>query len=90
VLVVNKSLALTLTRSLSLFGFSSAPLAAVYRYSAVDLHSIVDAPSQVVSISGFTAGYPPSSITLFLLPSGIPFTRRLYLPATALAFLHPS
>lgn len=81
VMVINKSLTQTLASSLALSGFSPAPLAAVYRYSAADLHSIVHEPSQVVASNGFTADYPASSITLYVVSSGKPLTPRVYIPA---------
>jgi Glycoside hydrolase family 44 len=80
VMVVNKSLTQTLTSSLGLSGFAPAPLASVYRYSAANLHQIVHQPDQVVTISGFTANYPPQSITLYVLTPGVPLTPRIDLP----------
>jgi hypothetical protein len=83
-MVVNKSLTQTLTSNLALSGFSPAPLASVYRYSAADLQHIVHQPDQVVAAVGFTASYPPQSITLFILPPGVPLTPRAYLPVISL------
>lgn len=80
IMVVNKSLTQTLTSNLSLSGFSPAPLASVYRYSAADLAHIVHRPDQVVTSNGFTADYPPQSITLLVLPTGVPLTPRGFLP----------
>jgi hypothetical protein len=80
IMVVNKSLTQTLTSNLSLTGYSSAPFASVYRYSAADLHHIVHRPDQVVTSAGFTADYPPQSITLFVMQPGVPLNPRAYLP----------
>ncbi len=80
VLVVNKSLTQTLTSHLSLSGFSPSPLAAAYRYSAANLHAIVHQPDPLVTSTGFTASYPPQSLTLFVLMPSVPLTPRAYLP----------
>jgi len=79
-MVVNKSLTQTLTSRLALAGFTPAPLASVYRYSAANLHQIVHQPDQVVTPSGFTATYPPQSITLLVLRPGVPLTPQVDLP----------
>ncbi len=70
VLVVNKSLTQTLTSSLGLSGFTPGSPAAVYRYSSADLQHIVHQPDQAVTSGGFTADYPPQSLTLFVLTPG--------------------
>jgi hypothetical protein len=82
-IVINKSLTASLTSSLSLAGFSPAPSASVYRYSAANLSAIAALPAQPVTAAGFTATYPPQSITLFVLPPGTPLAPqdpRAYLP----------
>src|SRR5579859_3619670 len=80
VMVINKSLTQSFTSRLSLAGFSPAPLASVYRYSAADLSHIIRQPDQPVTLGGFTASFPPQSITLFVMPTGVPLTPRGYLP----------
>ncbi len=79
-IVINKSLTTPLTSSLSLAGFDPGPGAAVYRYSAANLTAIVHLPDQGVTPTGFTATYPPQSITLFVLTPGTPLAPRAYLP----------
>src|SRR5579859_1197053 len=69
IMVINKSLTQTLSSPLALSGFSSTGLASVYQYSTANLSQIVHQADQVVSLTGFTANYPPESITLFVLPA---------------------
>ncbi len=82
-MVINKAPAVSaaLTSTVSLAGFTPAAAASVYRYSAADLHAIVPQPDQPVTASGFTATFPPASITLFVIPTGTPLTPRAYLPS---------
>lgn len=68
VVVINKS-GQNLTGSITLSGYTPAPQAAVYRYTADDLSQIVRLPDQAVSAE-FTADFPPASITLFELSPG--------------------
>ncbi|MBL8059011.1 MAG: glycoside hydrolase family 44 protein, partial [Anaerolineales bacterium] len=79
VLVINKTGG-ALTSTLSLAGFTPAPAAAVYRYSAGNLNAIVRQADQAVSAAGFTAVYPANSLTLVVLPPGVPLDKRVYLP----------
>jgi len=83
IMVINKSLTAALTSSLSLSGFTPGPAAGVYRYSAANLNAIVHLPDQAVTAAGFTATYPPQSITLFVLPASTPLAPRAYLPFLA-------
>ena len=79
VLVINKTGA-ALTSTVALAGFAPAPVAAVYRYSAADLNAIVRGPDQVVGAAGFSAAFPASSLTLFVLPPATPLDQRVFLP----------
>jgi hypothetical protein len=56
------------------------PTARVYRYSAANLVAIVHEPDQVVTVNGFTAVFLACSITLVVVPSGVPLIPRVYLP----------
>ncbi len=80
ILVINKSLTEALTSQVCLAGYQPAPLAGVYRYSAADLNAIVPQPDQIVAPGGFSATFPASSVTLFVLTPGTPLTPRVYLP----------
>jgi hypothetical protein len=81
VMVINKDLTASLTSAVALAGFSPAPNAAVYRYSAANLNAIVHLPDQTVASTGFSATFPPQSITLFVLSPGVPLTPRAFIPA---------
>jgi len=70
IMVINKSLTQALTSSLGVSGFAPGSQAAVYRYSAADLQHIVHQADQAVTSGGFTADYPPQSVTLFVLALG--------------------
>jgi len=72
-MVINKT-SQTLTSTVSLANFQSGGTAQVYRYSSVNLTSITHEADQVVTSSGFTAGFPANSITLFVLSSTPPVT----------------
>lgn len=78
-IVINKTTG-ALTTTLALTGFTPASSAQVYRYSGANLGAIVSQPSQVVNAGGFTATYPASSITLFVIPSASDGTRRIFVP----------
>ncbi|MBI4929002.1 MAG: glycoside hydrolase family 44 protein [Anaerolineae bacterium] len=80
VMVINKTGG-ALTSALSLSGFSPAFSAQVYRYSAANLNAIVEQPAQSVSPTGFTATYPANSVTLLVIPTGIPLDKHIYIPA---------
>jgi hypothetical protein len=55
--------------------------AQVYRYSAANLNAILAQPNQALGPTGFTAAFPPSSITLFVVPLEPPGgLARVYLP----------
>jgi hypothetical protein len=79
ILVINKS-GNSLTSQLTLQGFSPAQSAQVFRYSAANLNAIVTEAGQPVGAQGFTAQYPANSITLFVIPLGVPLDRQVYLP----------
>jgi hypothetical protein len=66
VVVINKSVN-SLTSSISLAGFKPKATASVYRYSSTNLGAIEHAADQPVSESGFSATFPASSITLFVI-----------------------
>jgi len=71
-IIINKT-AQALTSSIALSHFSAATTARVYRYSDANLGAIVRDADQPVGPTGFTATFPPSSITLVVLPaSGVP------------------
>jgi hypothetical protein len=78
-MMINKT-GQALTSTLTLTNFQPAAFAQVYRYSAANLAAIVHEPNQVVMAGGFTAVFPANSITLFILPTGVPLTPRAYLP----------
>ncbi len=81
IMVINKSTS-TLSSSLNLSGFSPAPAAEVYRYSGQNLNTIVRQPDQAVTAAGFSASFPASAITLFVLLPANPNaqSQRVYLP----------
>jgi hypothetical protein len=65
-MVINKTTQ-TLVSSMALSHFSPAASAHVFRYSSLNLNSIVQVNDQPVTDSGFTASFPPNSITLFVI-----------------------
>jgi len=69
-----------LTSTVTLTNSQPASTAQVYRYSAANLAAIVREPDQAVTASGFMAVLPADSMTLFILPPGVPLTPRVYLP----------
>ena len=71
-----------LTSTVTLTNFQPGATAQVYHYSAANLAAIVHEPNQAVMAGGFTAVFPSNSITLFILPSGVPLIPRVYLPLT--------
>lgn len=78
-MVVNKT-ASSLTSTLTLQNFAAASSAQVYRYSPTNLAAILRQADQAVGASGFSASFPPNSITLFILPPQVSPTPRTYLP----------
>ena len=78
-MMINKT-GQALTSTVTLTNFQPGATAQVYRYSAANLAAIVHEPNQVVTAEGFTDVFPANSITLFVLPSGVPLTPRVYLP----------
>jgi hypothetical protein len=66
VVVINKT-SNALTSDVSLTGFTPTSAAAVYRYSAASPNAIVREADQPVTAAGFSATFPASSITLFVL-----------------------
>ncbi len=79
IIVINKTTG-ALTAALGLAGLTPTPKARVYRYSAANLGAIVRQPDQPVTSGGFTATFPASSITLFVLASQTASTEQVYLP----------
>jgi hypothetical protein len=79
VMVINKT-GETLASSVSLANFSPALRAPVYRYSAANLNAVVSLPEQPVGPAGFSASFPASSITLFVIPLAEGSFAPLYLP----------
>ena len=76
VMVVNKADTPQVS-ALTIAGFSPAAVAAAYRYGTANLSAIVRLADQAVGASGFTATFPPASITLFVIaanpgPGGTP------------------
>jgi hypothetical protein len=79
-MVINKA-SIGLTSSVTISGFSPGVSAQVYRYSAANLNAILAQPNQALGPTGFTAAFPPSSITLFVVPLEPPGgLARVYLP----------
>ena len=64
--IINKSVN-SLTSSISLAGFKPQSTASVYRYSSANLGAIEHPADQPVSESGFSATFPASSITLYVI-----------------------
>jgi len=79
ILVINKT-ANSLTSPLNLSGFIPSASAQVFRYSVANLNAIMPQPAQSVSAGGFTATYPANSLTLFVIPLGIPLDNHIYIP----------
>jgi len=67
ILVLNKSFG-DLSSTIALAGFSGQSGAAVYRYSSANTNQIVRLPDQPVDRT-FSATFPATSMTLFVLPS---------------------
>ncbi len=80
VMVINKSPTEVLTGTVSLAGYAPASTAQVHRYSATNLNAIGRVSDQAIGPGGFTAIFPPSSITLLIIPPGVPLTPRVWLP----------
>ena len=78
-IVINKT-GQALTSSLSLAHFAPGANAQVYTYSSANLTAIVRAADQPVTASGFSATFPANSITLFVIPTGTPFNKFIFLP----------
>jgi hypothetical protein len=66
-MIINKT-SQPLTSQVSLAGFSPTGSAAIYRYSAANLTTIVYEGEQAVTSSGFEATFPANSITLIVIP----------------------
>jgi hypothetical protein len=79
ILVINKANE-ALTSRVDLAHFVPALQAQVYRYSAANLNAIQRQPDQPVGPTGFSASFPASSITLFVLPAAKGPYPPLYLP----------
>ncbi len=69
IMVINKT-GQQVTAPLALTNFTPGPNAKVFRYSEAHLGGIVPELDQPVTSGGFTATYPPNSITLFVVPVG--------------------
>jgi hypothetical protein len=78
-IIINKHTS-ALTSTVSVMNFTPAINAQVYRYSNANLNAIVVQPDQPVAPNGFTAVYPASSITLVVIPTGVPLNEKVYLP----------
>jgi hypothetical protein len=70
VMVINKSPATSYTSPVSISGVTPSGSAQVWRYSGANLNAIVQQANQATTATGFTATFPPSSITLFVIPIG--------------------
>jgi len=68
-MVINKTNS-ALISPVTISNFTPASSATVYRYSAENLNAIVLQPDQVISGQSFTATFPASSVTLFVIPAG--------------------
>ncbi|MEW5960156.1 MAG: glycoside hydrolase family 44 protein [Chloroflexota bacterium] len=80
-LIINKT-GNPLTGEVTLAGFTPAGVAQIYRYSAANLNAIVPQAAQPVDATGFSASFPASSITLYVIPGGASaLGLPLYLPA---------
>lgn len=77
ILVINKT-RLSLTSQLSLANYSPSGMAQVYRYSAQNLSAIQRLADVPVASNGFQASFPASSITLFVLNSGVSTPQNQY------------
>jgi hypothetical protein len=84
-LIINKTTGAQ-KANVGLAGFTPTGAAAVYRYSAANLGTIVRQADQTVPASGFSATLPAESITLMVLPGagGSPSGgQRVFLPYVA-------
>jgi hypothetical protein len=79
VMVINKTGAAQQS-TLSLQGFAPAGSAQVFRYSAAHLDQVWREADQALLANGFSATYPPESITLLVLPPAQALNWRQYLP----------
>lgn len=79
IIIINKNPTNALTSTLSLANFNPAANAAVYRYSKTNLSAIVHEPDQSVGQNGFTATFPPYSITLMVIPPASPPIEQYHL-----------
>ncbi len=77
--IINKSTT-PLTGTVSLSGYDPTFSAAVYRYSAANLNAILRGADQAIGPGGFTTAFPASSITLIVIPPGVPLDKHVYLP----------
>ncbi len=66
-MVINKTSS-SITSNVSISNFTPASIASVYRYSDANLGAIVQQPDQAVSPTGFSASFPPNSITIVIIP----------------------
>ena len=65
--VINKSTG-SLISTVGISGYSSQAVASAYRYSSANLHAIEKLADQAITAQGFSATFPASSITLFVIP----------------------
>jgi hypothetical protein len=80
IMVINKSLTQTLTSSIALSNTYPITRAAVYRYSAANLDAIQRQADQAIGPGGFSAAFPPQSITLFVAVAKVWMDRYVFLP----------
>jgi hypothetical protein len=78
-MIINKSTG-TLTGTVTVTNYTPAQNAAVYQYSAANLNAIVRGADQSIGPNGFSAAFPPSSITLIVIPPSLPLDKQMYLP----------
>jgi hypothetical protein len=71
-MIINKTMATSVTGTVSIANFVPAANAQVYRYSDTSPNAIVALAPQAVGSSGFTASFPMNSITLVLIPTAAP------------------
>ncbi len=83
-MIINKT-GTELTSTATISNFTPAPAAQVYRYSAENLGAIVQQPDQAINPNGFTAMFPASSVTLYIIPAHVPKVDFVAAPTSGLA-----
>jgi hypothetical protein len=79
-MIINKSLTQSLTGTVTISGYVPFAAAPLYRYSAANLTAILRGADQPIGPDGFTAVFPPSSITLIELRPNVPLDHHVWLP----------